>query len=755
VPWRAAGGIHRPVAGRGATLLVGAAVIWNLVSLRAESLPVAYLDDSSVHEQMVRFATGLLRAGQLPLTSWFPFLGEGSPQFLHYQSLPAIVTGAAGLVVGPDVAFRWSIYLLLSLWPVSVYLGGRLLGLSRLGAGCAAAMAPFLVSVTGIGYEQHAYVWAGFGVWTQLWASMTLPLAWGLTWRAIRRGHGFAPAVAAVAVTTALHYETGYLALLPLLVLPCVAGRPLLGRVRRTAVLGLGSLLAAAWVIVPLLVERDWAAHNEPVQGTGLVNGYGAGKVLGSLVSGQLLDHGRLPVITLLAGVGLALALVRARREPECRALLGLLALCLVLSFGRTTFGSLVGLLPGSSDIFFRRFEMGVQLACLLLAGAGAAWCAQSLSRTADRWAVSRGLGSPATAPSALVLAPAGALVVMAAVLAPAWIQLGAYDRHNAAEIAAQQRADATQGRQLDRLVAVIKRADGGRVYAGMPSNWGADFTVGEVPVFKYLESQDVDEVGYTLRTASLMTDPEYHFDEDEAADYRLFAIRYLITPTGYRPPTPARRLMRAGPYSLWTTPIDGYAQTGRIIGAYAADRTDLGARSVKLLRSALASHGDYLQIVYDHAGRPGRLPLATRGGPQGTIVHERDDLASGTVAATVHLDQPGVVALSASYDPGWQATVDGRRRPTEMVAPALIATRAPAGTHTVSFTYTGYRDYPELIALAAITLLVLAAGEHFTRRSRHDARSAADPIASSQAVTARPTQAQGNERRISWRGEP
>ena len=35
-----------------------------------------------------------LGAGHLPLTNWFPFLGEGSPQFLHYQSLPAILTGA-------------------------------------------------------------------------------------------------------------------------------------------------------------------------------------------------------------------------------------------------------------------------------------------------------------------------------------------------------------------------------------------------------------------------------------------------------------------------------------------------------------------------------------------------------------------------------------------------------------------------------------------------------------------------------------
>ncbi len=63
-------------------LLVAAAVGWNLVSLRALTLGVAYLNDGSLHEQMVRFATAQLRAGHLPLTSWFPFLGEGSPQFL-------------------------------------------------------------------------------------------------------------------------------------------------------------------------------------------------------------------------------------------------------------------------------------------------------------------------------------------------------------------------------------------------------------------------------------------------------------------------------------------------------------------------------------------------------------------------------------------------------------------------------------------------------------------------------------------------
>ena len=81
-------GSQRGLRLHGAWGLVAGVVAWNVVNLRAETLAVPYLDDSSLHEQMVRFATGQLEAGHLPLTGWFPYLGLGSPQFLHYQSLP-------------------------------------------------------------------------------------------------------------------------------------------------------------------------------------------------------------------------------------------------------------------------------------------------------------------------------------------------------------------------------------------------------------------------------------------------------------------------------------------------------------------------------------------------------------------------------------------------------------------------------------------------------------------------------------------
>ncbi|MDQ6774688.1 MAG: hypothetical protein M3071_00370 [Actinomycetota bacterium] len=685
----------------GPWLLVAAAVAWSLFNLRAETRAVAYLNDSSVHEQMVRFAEHQFRAGHLPLVSWWPYLGLGSPHFLHYQSLPAMLTGLLGLAAGPDVAFRWTLYVLVSLWPIVIYVAARLLGADRWAAAVSAAMAPFLSSIIGVGYEQKAYLWVGYGVWTQLWASWTLPLAWGFSWRVIRDGRHYLPAVALVSLTVALHFETGYLALLPLFLWPLVSRRPIAIAARRSAVVFAGSLLACAWVIVPLLAQRNWAATNEILQRTPLVNGYGPLRMLGWLGSGQLLDHGRIPVVTVFAAIGLVLALRRWRSGDTGRALVAVLAGCFILSLGRSGLGPLVDVIPGHGDIFFRRFMMGAQLAALLLAGTGAAACLRVAWGGLERrvaWG-RRGAVRTAVAFAAMVL-----------VLAPAWVQLDRYDRHNASAVDYQRQADAFQGSEVDRLIAVIHRGGGGRVYAGMPSNWGADLRVGAVPVFKYLESRDVDEVGYTLRTASLMTDPEYYFDGEEASDYSLFGVRYLILPAGWVPPVPAHLAVRAGQYALWTIAGSAYLHAGRVVGTLAADRTNVGVRSIPLLHSTLASRSRYLRVAYGQGGSVARsLPGAPAATSAGRVISASADLAQGSAAATVRMRRAGVVVLSASFDPGWTATVNGRPQRTVMVAPALVAAPVAAGTSRVVFRYRGFGDYVLVFLVSALTLVVFA----------------------------------------------
>jgi hypothetical protein len=108
------------------------------------------------------------------------------------------------------------------------------------------------------------------------------------------------------------------------------------------------------------------------------------------------------------------------------------------------------------------------------------------------------------------------------------------------------------------------------------------------VPVFKYLESKDIDEVGYTLRTASLMTDPEYYFDENNPSDYVLFGIRYLILPQGLSPPVPASVILRSGPYWLWTIKANGYLDVVETVGVVSENRADIASQSLTLLRTDL-----------------------------------------------------------------------------------------------------------------------------------------------------------------------
>jgi hypothetical protein len=693
---------------------VSVVVAWNGWSLRATTDAVAYLDDSSVHEQMVRYATQSFRSGGLPLKGWFPYLGLGSPQFLHYQSLGAMLTGTAGLLLGADTAYRWSLYLLMALWPLAVYSSARVFGMARSAAAAAAVVSPFVISVTGIGYERGAYVWAGYGVWAQLWGSWALPFAWAVTWRAGRHPRYMWAAGALIGITAALHFETGYLAFLGLVAVVVTGDAAWWARAKRATVTFAVAAAAAAWVVVPLIAESRWAAMNEVLSGTALAKGYGARKELSWLVTGGLFDAGRFPLISLAILAGAVVVLRRWRRDRLGRALVVLFLASLALSFGPTTWGQLAGAVPGHSDLFFRRFLMGAQLSGLYLAGTGIVGTAKLAGHYLDglwRW-LTLSEGPPAGARWLRV----GALGLTAALgLWPAVAQAASYDHTNAVEVADQRAAEAVQDPMVAPLLAYVRDHGGGRTYAGLPDNWGASFDVGSVPVFKYLESYDVDEVGYTLRTASLMSPSEFYFDENNPSDYSLFGVRYLVLPAGKPSPVPARRVMTRGPYALWVIAGNHYVDLVEVTGVLAADRSDVGRRSRGLLRSTLlARHEDRAD---SWPGQPAPSPRAgpgALGGPPGTIGTTQADLAQGRLSATVTLHRPEDLLLSASYDPGWHVSVDGRPARTEILAPAVVGVSLARGTHHVLFEYDGPTWYPGLVAAGLVSL---AAAYLFGRR--------------------------------------
>lgn len=394
----------------------------------------------------------------------------------------------------------------------------------------------------------------------------------------------------------------------------------------------------------------------------------------------------------------------------------------LLLFFGRTTWGAAINLLPGSKELFLRRFLTGVDMSAILLVGVGAVAVGQLVRLAAFRL---RGayLAQWYSQPSRRLVARVLFAGLIIAVSTPIWVQLGHVDSFDARYIAAQRSVSVSVAEsQVDRLVAKIKKIGGGRTYAGLLfSGWGPGFQVGNVAVVEYLSVEQVDEIGFTNRASSLMSDPEADFVDSNPADYALFGIRFVILPATRRPPAGAKFLERAGPYLLWFLPQNGYVQVVDTYGPpLIENRAHMGASSLPFLKSSLAGEGLYPVVSF--GGRAAAAPTLTSRkrppGSPGSVLSQQNDLQEGEFATTVHANRTAVVLLKVSYDPGWTVTVDGRRAKTEFIAPAYIGVRVSKGTHVVKFRYRAFPYYPELFALAGIAVLLLGFGTRRLPRS-------------------------------------
>jgi hypothetical protein len=695
----------------GPIALVGAAMLFGLIVLWPERADVWYLNDASVHRSMVGWAADRIRDGHMPFDGWYPYLSLGASRFHHYQSLPHILTGTVSLV-GGDATFRWSLYLLLAFWPVSVYAGGRLLGLGRWPAAAAALISPLLTSVPGLGYEWGSYVWRGSGTWAQLWGMWALPFAWGLCWQAVAKGKRLWLAALVLGLTICLHLLTGYLALCCVGVFVVVAPREILRRLGRAAIVVGGALLASAWMLVPLLTDAGWTVNDEFSRGTIYYDSFGARKILVWLGTGDLLDRGRLPLITVLAGVGLVFAIVQARRREPPRVVIGLGLVSMVLFFGRPTLGFVIDLLPGGGDLFLRRFINGVHLAALYLAGLGLMFLVNLLMGLLRRWKVP---------PKAVI---AIAVVVAALLVTPAVIERVSYERQGGRWIDEQTRFEATDGVGYEALVERTRDLGPGRIFSEQRGPSVSQYRIGQVPTFAALLNLQADAIGFTRPTWSLASPAEYRFDIGDPDMRELFGVRYVIWPEDRQLPA-GQRVAQVGRHVLWEFPDTGYLDVVDTIAPVAADRENIGEQTSSVLRSGLFEHRFVPTLAF--GGRADAEPTLGRNEqprkPPGTVVNETADPAAGTFGGSVEMDRPGVVLFKASYDPLWKATVDGESVEPQMLSPALVGVPVPEGEHEVVLIYQAYPWTGPLLLLGAFAIL----GMWFVERRRRNGRGPVD----------------------------
>src|SRR5260370_29508424 len=300
-------------------LVVNAVGLWPALSISRVDL-----NDNVLHFTLVERIVQAVERGENPLDCWSPEWSLGYPVLRTYQplahALVVLAYFALGKSVGLMTVFVWVRFLSVVLLPLSFFAAARLMGLRPLTAAAAAILAPLVSTNFLYGIEYGISTWAGSGLFPPAVAPHFPLIPLGLAFRSVRRGGHLALTGALLGLTFLAHLLYGYMGALSVCLLAVIpdAGVARGVRIRRVAMIGAVALLLSAFQLVPLLLDGSNINHSR-WESVWKWDSFGAGAVLKWLFTGELLDHGRLPVLTLLslAGAGLFAWNWRQRRPTS------------------------------------------------------------------------------------------------------------------------------------------------------------------------------------------------------------------------------------------------------------------------------------------------------------------------------------------------------------------------------------------------------------------------------------------------------
>jgi hypothetical protein len=673
-------------------LAANAAALWPELTIGRVNL-----NDSVLHYPLIERVVQAVQHGENPLDCWSAEWALGFPVLRVYQPLAHLLVAGSWFALGKTVPlltlFTVERFLCLMLLPLSFFAAARLIGLPRLTASAAAVLAPLVSTNALYGVEYGSFTWAGSGLFPQAVATHFLLLALGFGWIAVRTGRRVVVAGAMVALAMVAHLIYGYMAAISLLLVAVLpdAAVPRPARLRRVLAVGAVAFLLSAFQLVPLARDAGLIGHSrwEPAWKW---DSFGAWQVLRWLFTGELLDHGRLPVLTLLALGGAAL--YWWRRTPVHAFLAAGAALWIAMLFGRPFWGPLLNVLGVSDDMHLHRVIGGAHVFLVLLAAVA----------LAEGWRI---LGSRRAA----IAAAATALL-----LYPALRERAATLDRNAVWGRQNLRAYEANGRDLDRAIAAA-RERGGRAYAGLGGGWGGSFKVGAVPVFASLSTAQVPTVGFLYHAMALAGDVMVSFDDRSPEQYRLWNIRTVIAPPDriVGPPGLLQPRERFGEFQTYEAPGGGYFDLVDVPAAVKTNRRDFYDVNERWLHSGWP--GKRAHLLLDREGNSpaglrrlapdAPLPDLAAASPPGAVVSE--DRQGQVYGADCAASGPAYALFKMGWHPNWHAFVDGVRQPAVMLSPGYAGVRLAPGRHRVEFRYEPGPGKP-LLALAGVLLTVLLA---------------------------------------------
>ncbi|MEQ1690267.1 MAG: hypothetical protein ABMA00_03190 [Gemmatimonas sp.] len=690
-------------------MFVLAPVLFNAFWLVPElSTGVPSKNDSALHLLLVHAASDAVRAGSNPFDFWVPQLELGFPQFVYYQHLPhlAVVALHRALLgtVELETLFHLVRYVLLVAFPITAAWSMRQMGYSCIAAGVGGVAASLFSASARYGFEYNSYVWRGVGLYTQLWGVHLAFLALASVVRTVNEGRGYVRTALMFALLAVSHLIYLYImALTSALVLVMgtpwrTAWRAILPRTARLAVPGVLAVAMASYMLWPFLQSSHAYLNSLP----GMANNYRpVGRAVLSVLQGRLLDFDRLPVLSVLAAIGVVAAVVR--RGPQRLFALTGLAVWLVLFLGRPLLDALGGALPSHSGFVSFRFVGAVGMFFVLMIGVGgeALWDAVGRLRVLS-----------------LRARTVVAVTLLCVIFAPAFVERAQYYGGNR-QLIEETRAALMEDTQLGTVLSAIAADSGegrsdGRVYAGLRDGWGGQMMVGpSLRVFDVINAHRRASIGNPFQGLALNSGLHYNFRDGDAGLFDAFDVRLVVTPAAVNAPPFFQSVLRTERYAVWRVPTSGITHYVAVIGRRSA-RTQrelyVGASDWFVSNAPGAHH--VTRWDYPSAASAAPFTPIARCPDGGRVSDER--VSSQRISLVVDCSRAGAVALKISYHPNWQVQIDDALVPTYMVSPSFIGFDVPAGRHRIEARYVAT---PSKMPLLLAGLMVLAGAVTFRRR--------------------------------------
>lgn len=677
-------------------------LVSNAIGLWPElSVGRADLNDNVFHFTLIERMAHVVEQHGNPLDFWSPEWSFGYPVMRTYQPLPHLLVVSAYFLLGKTVSlmtvFLWIRYLAIVLMPLTFFVAGRLMTFEPMEAAAIALVAPLVSTNYLYGLEYGSYIWAGNGLFTQSVSCHFLLLALGFGFQAIHRGRRQTTAGILLGCALLSHFIYGYIGAVSLGLMAVLPSETvtLPARFARLAKVAVISFFISAFELIPLF--RDGALINHSRwEMQWKWDSFGAGQVLKWLFTGELLDHGRVPVLSVLVLGGITALLWRWRRNgnlnlaPERLFVISGAGLWLLVFFGRPFWGPALALLAVPADMPLHRAIGGLHLFLILLAGLGlgALWRILETRRQI-----------------------AAAVVVTILLLYPALRERAHVLESNRSWGKQNLTALAADSDSLDRSIADVK-ARGGRVYPGLAATWGGKFKIGYVPMYAFLSKQDIPAVAFLYHSMALPGDVMVQFNDWSPAQYRLFNIRSVIAPDGTPLPPFLVPRERFGRFQIFEAPGAGYFDVVDVPAAVKTSRYNFYDINLRWLQSAWPAGKQHLLLNMsgnDPGGLPrlsadAALPASVPNGSAGTVTTEQDQNES--YQAQVNATRASFVLFRMTWHPNWHAYVDGRLERTVMLSPGFVGIPVTAGSHQIVCRYEP-GPWKPIMALGGIVLAI------------------------------------------------